>query len=215
MNIPRFRRAPSASPPRRKTSAGTGGSLRLRVQGDFLLRVPPLAARPTQGGGPGRLTSCAARTVLFLCRDSTIRCSGRSGDMACTVSIEKLSRCRLEAKRSVASRDRPPPLCASDDPAAREWHPLTWSPLQLEAGKLPPPVPALVFAAGGRRKGARGSAYVHKIRDTPKVLVDRFIGRRADLVRSGDPRKLTQQVVGFLNRFGRESRRKPGSAAVV
>ena len=83
------------------------------------------------------------------------------------------------------------------------------SPLQLEAGKLPP-VPRAGFAAGGEAEGGRAEArYVHKIGTSSKVLVWKGLSVEGeDLTRRETRRKLTQQVVDSLNRCGREKQAK-------
>jgi plasmid rolling circle replication initiator protein Rep len=83
------------------------------------------------------------------------------------------------------------------------------SPLQLEAGKLPPATRA-GFATGGEAEGGRAEArYVHKIGTSPKVLVFSGSSREGeDLKRRRERDALTQQVVGSLNRCGREKQAK-------
>lgn len=83
------------------------------------------------------------------------------------------------------------------------------SPLQLEAGKLPP-VPRAGFATGNEAEEGRAEArYVHKIGTSPKVLAWRGLSvEGADLTRRETRRKLTQQVVDSLNRCGREKQAK-------
>jgi plasmid rolling circle replication initiator protein Rep len=83
------------------------------------------------------------------------------------------------------------------------------SPLQLEAGKLPP-VPRAGFAAGGEAEGGRAPArYVHKIGTSSKALA--FMGSSVegeDFYRREKRDKLTRLVVNSLNRCGREKQAK-------
>src|SRR5712664_2393060 len=83
------------------------------------------------------------------------------------------------------------------------------SPLQLEAGKLPP-VPRAVFAAGGEAEGGRAEArYVHKIGTSPKVLAWRGLSVEGeDITRRQERDDITERVVGSLNRCGREKQAK-------
>lgn len=83
------------------------------------------------------------------------------------------------------------------------------SPLQLEAGKLPP-APLAGFAEGGEAEGGRAEArYVHKIGTSSKVIVFRGLSVEGeDIARRESRRKFTQQVVDSLNRCGREKQAK-------
>jgi plasmid rolling circle replication initiator protein Rep len=83
------------------------------------------------------------------------------------------------------------------------------SPLQLEAGKLPP-VPRAGFAAGDEAEGGRAAArYVHKIGTSSNVLVWRGLSvEGAEIKRRKKRDELTERVVGSLNRCGREKQAK-------
>src|SRR6266851_3514426 len=83
------------------------------------------------------------------------------------------------------------------------------SPLQLEAGKLPP-VPRAGFATGNEAEEGRAEArYVHKIGTSSNVIAFRGLSRDGeDSFRRQARRKFTQQVVDSLNRCGREKQAK-------
>jgi hypothetical protein len=83
------------------------------------------------------------------------------------------------------------------------------SPLQLEAGKLPP-APLAGFAEGGEAEGGRAAArYVHKIGTSSKVLVWKGLSVEGeDFVRREERRKVVEKVVDSLNRCGREKQAK-------
>lgn len=100
-------------------------------------------------------------------------------------------------------------LLRSDGPRCLQVPLLMASPLQLEAGKLPP-VPRAGFAAGGEAEGGRAEArYVHKIGTSSKVLAWRGLsveGREIERRKKRDD--LTELMVGSLNRCGREKQAK-------
>jgi plasmid rolling circle replication initiator protein Rep len=83
------------------------------------------------------------------------------------------------------------------------------SPLQPFGDKLPP-APRAGFATGGEGgTGARAARYVHKIGTSPKLLV--FKGTTAggaDKARRNRRDELVEQVIGSLNRCGREKQAK-------
>lgn len=83
------------------------------------------------------------------------------------------------------------------------------SPLQLEAGKLPP-VPRAGFAAGGEAEGGRAEArYVHKIGTSPKAFAwSGNSAQGAEITRMAKRDKLTRLVVNSLMRCGREKQAK-------
>lgn len=83
------------------------------------------------------------------------------------------------------------------------------SPLQLEAGKLPP-VPRAGFAAGGEAEGGRAEArYVHNIDTSSQAVAFRGTSNEGvELQRDVRREKLVRRVINSLNRAGFEKKAK-------